>query len=232
MRLDKFVAASGICARRKAKVLISISKIQVNSLFVQEAGYQIQPGDCVTYRGERLQQPNKFIALLLHKPTGYITSCLDEKGRSTILDLLPEFKALRLFPVGRLDRQTSGLLIVTNNGYLAQKLAHPSYQVSKTYEILLGKSLTPQAVTQIQKGTALSDGWLQVDDIQVLNKLATKVRIVLHSGKNRIIRRLFEKLSYPILKLKRVGYGDLKLQNLKRGAYKMLNDREIEKLMQ
>ena len=231
MRLNQFIAQAGICSRRKADRLISEGKINVNGLACRALGFQVQRGDQVTYKGQRLLAEVKT-TLLLHKPTNCLTTLSDPQGRRTVLDLLPSIKQ-RIYPIGRLDRNSSGLLLLTNEGLLAKALAHPSSEVSKVYEVGFKMVLPKGILCQLTKnGVKLEDGKCIVDDAAWIGGERKQLLLTLHSGKNRIIRRLFETLGFPLSSLKRVGYGGLMLGKCRPGYWRWLTAQEVGQLYQ
>jgi len=232
MWLSKYVAKSGLCSRRKAAELIKKGKITVNGKIVTEPYYIVKKGDTVTYKGMRLFPVEKPVYILLNKPKNVITTVRDERGRKTVLDLLSkEDRKIKLFPVGRLDRNTTGVLLLTNDGTLAHKLMHPRFEVEKIYHVKLDKPLTEADKHKIEKGIQLDDGPVDVHKIGYLDAKDKRwVGISLHSGRNRIIRRLFEALGYVVKELDRVAFADLTTAGLARGSYRKLSPREIHYL--
>jgi 23S rRNA pseudouridine2605 synthase len=228
-RLNKYIANSGICSRREADKLIEAGDVKVNGKVVTQMGYQVQPKDKVQYKGKFIK-PEKNIYVLLNKPKGFITTTKDPEGRKTVMDLVKKACEERIYPVGRLDRHTTGLLLFTNDGDFAQKLAHPSQSIPKLYEVLLDKAMSDSDFEKIQKGTILEDGELKVDDIAIVSPDSRSIGVKIHSGKNRIIRRLFEHYSYTVVKLDRVMYAGLDKKGLTRGHWRMLNEKEIIRL--
>jgi 23S rRNA pseudouridine2605 synthase len=230
MRLNKYLAHCGIAARRKADELIENGQVKVNGTVVKEMGYKVQPGDEVRYKG-RLVTPGEKIYILLNKPKDYITTADDERGRKTVLDLIEGATEERVFPVGRLDRNTTGLLLLTNDGELAQKLSHPSFGVKKVYAVELDKPLTVQHFKMISEGVKLEDGVAVIDEIAYTNSSDKRnIGIMLHVGKNRIVRRIFEHLGYAVVKLDRTFYAGLEKRNLERGRWRYLTAKEINQL--
>jgi 23S rRNA pseudouridine2605 synthase len=230
MYLSHYVAQSGLCSRRKATELIKQGLITVNHQPVTSPAYEVQKDDIVRYRSKPLKLEEK-VYILLNKPEGYISSTADEEGRSTILELVPFSKTRRLYPIGRLDKETSGLIILTNDGDLALKLAHPRYQVQKTYEATLDKPLSAEDFEKIKHGIRLKDGLVNVDALY-FNKTHNKkiVSVGLHSGKKHIVRRLFEHLDYKVRKLKRTRIADIRTKGLRPGSWRFLTKEEIKSL--
>ena len=229
-RLNKYLANSGVAARRKCDEIIAQGFVKVNGKVVLEMGYKVMPGDKVTHR-DKLVKPTNYVYILLNKPKDYLTTVDDEKGRRTVMELIASATNERVYPVGRLDRNTTGLLLLTNDGDLAQKLAHPSFGAKKIYEVELDKPVTIQHMNMIREGVELEDGVAYVDGIDFAH--ATKKNVVgieLHIGKNRIVRRIFEHLGYNVEKLDRTLYAGLTKRDLPRGRWRMLTEREIIKL--
>ncbi len=226
--LNKYLAHSGICSRRKAVELIANGLVLVNNLPITEPSYRVQPADVVTHQGNLVQPNTRKIYILLNKPKDTITTASDERGRKTVMDIVNKTIKERIYPVGRLDRETTGLLLLTNDGDLAEKLSHPRHQVKKAYHAELDKALTQQHLLQIQAGLDLEDGKIIVDSIGYVDgKKKTEIGIEIHSGKNRIVRRIFEHLGYEVLRLDRTYYAGLTKKDLPRSAYRSLTEREI-----
>jgi 23S rRNA pseudouridine2605 synthase len=230
MRLNKYLSNAGICSRREADAFIAAGVITVNGEVITQLGYKIALGDKVQFGGNSVHK-DKSVYILLNKPKGYITTCDDPQERETVLDLIKGVKE-RVYPVGRLDRNTSGLLILTNDGDLAKTLMHPKYQVAKIYNVVLDKPLTQEDFDKIQKGIGLEDGFIKVDDIAYVDggEGRREVGVEIHSGKNRIIRRIFESLGYKVDRLDRVLYASLTKKNLPRGKWRFLEDNEVRML--
>ena len=229
VRLNKFIASSGVCSRRDADELIISGKIKVNGETIKTLGFKVKPGDKVLYAGKILR-PQNHIYLLLNKPKDFITTTDDPHDRKTVMDLVKSASEERIFPVGRLDRQTTGLLLLTNDGDLAKKLSHPSFKVKKIYHVTLDKALTKSDYKLIQEGVQLEDGIVTVDEIAVLSKDRQDIGLELHIGKNRIVRRLFEHLGFRVKKLDRVVFAGLTKKDLPRGKWRFLTDREVIRL--
>jgi 23S rRNA pseudouridine2605 synthase len=230
IRLNKYIAQSGVCSRRKADELIVAGEVAVNDRIVTELGFRVQPSDDVWCSGQQvvLEQP---VYVLLNKPEGAISSASDEKHRITVCDLVRKAASERLYPVGRLDAMTTGVLVMTNDGELSQKLTHPSNKISKTYEVKLSKIVKDNDIRRIIKGVRLSDGVVKVDSVShVKNKHKSFVQVVLHSGKNRVVRRLFEELGYEVRSLDRVALAHLTYRGVSRGAWRYLSHKEVATL--
>lgn len=226
MPLNKFIAHCGICSRRDAVALIKDGKVRVNGEVQQEPGYKISDQDQVTLNRKRIDIKKNLVYILLNKPKGYITTTDDPKGRRTVMDILSGHINERVFPVGRLDRNTTGLLLLTNDGALAQKLSHPKYHMRKVYQVTLDRALEPGDYARIKQGVELEDGKAEVDALEYLGE-ANKLGLEIHSGKNRIVRRIFESLGYTVEKLDRVMYAGLTKKNVLRGKWRLLSAQEV-----
>ncbi len=227
-RLNKYVANAGICSRRKADELIKKGLVQVNDVVVREMGYRVQPGEVVKYNGKVIEPENTRVYILMNKPKNTITTLDDERGRTTVMKIVENACDQRIFPVGRLDRNTTGLLLMTNDGDLAQKLTHPKYGVKKIYHVKLDKPLLKKHLTEIATGLTLEDGPVQVDKVDYLqDREKDEIGIEIHIGKNRIVRRIFEHFGYEVKKLDRVYYGGLTKKNITRGFYRFLTEQEV-----
>ncbi len=228
MRLNKYLAHAGIASRREADELIKIGAVSVNGDIVTEMGYKVKPGDKVQFNGETIK-PEKKVYVLLNKPKNFITTTEDDKGRKTVMELVEKSAPVRIYPVGRLDRNTTGVLLFTNDGDLAKKLTHPKHQVEKIYHVKLDKNLKPSDMEKIKDGLKLDDGFIQVDDISFIKGTPhNEVGIKIHSGRNRIVRRIFEHLGYDVIKLDRVLFAGLTKKDLKRGHWRHLTKKEVD----
>jgi 23S rRNA pseudouridine2605 synthase len=231
MPLNKYVAHCGICSRRDAVPLIKDGKLKVNDVIIVEPGFKVEPNDIVLFAGKRIFPEKNLVYILLNKPKDYITTLEDPQGRKTVLDLLKGATAERVYPVGRLDRNTTGVLLITNDGDLAQKLSHPSNEVKKLYEVKLDKPLSKVDFEKILKGLNLEDGFVKADALAYADsKDKSVIGIELHSGKNRIVRRMFEFLGYDVRNLDRVMFANLTKKNVERGKWRILNEKEIRLL--
>ena len=227
IRLNKYVANSGVCSRREADTYIAAGNVTVNGKPVTEMGYKVSPGDVVRFDG-RILNPEKKEYVLLNKPKNFITTTSDEKGRRTVMELISKASNARLLPVGRLDRNTTGLLLFTNDGDLAKKLTHPKHGVRKIYHVELNKNLRTEDLNAIKKGLQLEDGPIQVDDVSYIrNAPKREVGVKIHSGRNRIVRRIFEHLGYEVVKLDRVVFAGLTKKDLPRGHWRPLTAQEV-----
>jgi 23S rRNA pseudouridine2605 synthase len=226
IRLNKYVANTGLCSRREADELIESGVIKVNGKIVTELGTKISPSDTVHY-GDQLLRREKQVYILLNKPKDYITTTDDPQERKTVLDLIEGACEERVYPVGRLDRNTTGVLLLTNDGDLAERLMHPKYGVEKIYQVNLDMNLRKEDFDKILEGVELEDGFIKADDISFVGDSRKDVGIVLHSGRNRIVRRLFEHLGYEVVHLDRVSYAGLTKKNISKGRWRMLEPKEI-----
>ena len=228
IRLNRYIANSGICSRRKADELIAAGVVSVNGVAISELGHKIDPAkDEVRYNGELLKREKKTY-VLLNKPKDYITTTDDPQERRTVMQLVEKASRERIYPVGRLDRNTTGLLLMTNDGDLADKLSHPRNGITKIYHVELNKSLSQGDMNKIQFGLELEDGVIKPDNVSyVTGGSKREVGIQIHSGKNRIVRRIFEHLGYEVVKLDRVVYGNLTKKDLPRGRWRYLEEHEL-----
>lgn len=230
MYLLKYLAQCGICSRRKAAELIKQGEITVNGNVVTMPFVLIEPGDEVIYQGKLVVRP-KQVYILLNKPKDYLTTCCDERGRKTVMELVQDATDERVYPVGRLDRMTTGLLLLTNDGSLAQKLSHPRYNIPKKYRVLLDAPFAEQDRKKLREGLELDDGAVMVDAIEYGDKKnKCDVIVQLHSGRNRIVRRIFSALGYTVEKLDRIAYAGLTLGALPRGSWRFLTKQEVDRL--
>ena len=230
IRLNKYIANSGICSRREADELITQGLVEVNGKVVTEMGYQVQKTDRVVFDGQSIT-PEKPVYVLLNKPKGYISTTKDEKARKTVMDLVANASPYRLFPVGRLDRQTTGLILLTNDGHLTKKLTHPSFGVKKIYHVILDRKLSVEDLRTIADGVRLEEGVAEVDSISYIEgKPKNEVGIEIHIGWNRVVRRIFKKMSYEVEALDRVIFAGLTKKNIKRGHWRILTEMEVNNL--
>jgi len=227
-RLNKHIANAGICSRREADELIASGVVSVNGKIVTQLGTKISANDSVQFGGETLRK-EKSVYILLNKPKDYITTTDDPDGRRTVMALIKNACRERVYPVGRLDRATTGLLLFTNDGELAKKLMHPRFEVKKIYHVELDKNFTKTDMEKITNGIELEDGIAKVDAIAYDNEIGDKksIGVELHSGKNRVVRRIFESLGYKVVKLDRVYYAGLTKKDLPRGRWRFLTQMEI-----
>jgi 23S rRNA pseudouridine2605 synthase len=226
--LNKFIAHCGICSRRDAADLVRNGKVLVNEKPVTEPGIKVSVSDVIKLNGKKITITKNLAYLLLNKPKGYITTTDDPQGRETVLHLIRGATDQRVYPVGRLDRNTSGVLLLTNDGELAQKLAHPKHEIKKVYYVTLDKPLSKNDFDRIAAGIELEDGLANVDAIAYADPTdKTRIGIEIHSGRNRIVRRIFEHLNYDVKGLDRVMYAGLTKKNVQRGKWRFLTEKEI-----
>lgn len=229
--LNKFIAHSGVCGRREAAELVKQGLVQVNKKQVNEPGFKVSEADIVSVRGKQVFMQKNPVYILINKPKDYITTSEDPQGRKTVLDIVKNATPERIYPVGRLDRNTTGVLLLTNDGELAQKLTHPSFEVRKVYEVTLDKPLVKKDFEQILQGVTLEDGLVRADVIGYADpKNKNIIGIEIHSGRNRIVRRIFEHLGYDVKNLDRVMFGNLTKKNVERGKWRFLSEKEIRLL--
>lgn len=227
IRLNKYIANSGLCSRRDADTYIAAGNVTVNGETVTEMGFKVRRSDTVRFDG-RLLNPEKKEYILLNKPKNFITTTNDEKGRRTVMELVANASKARLLPVGRLDRNTTGLLLFTNDGDLAKKLTHPRHRVRKLYHVVLDKNLKAADLKKVREGIDLEDGRIVADDVSYIDNAPKKeVGIEIHSGRNRIVRRIFEHLGYEVIRLDRVVFAGLTKKDLPRGHWRHLTRQEI-----
>lgn len=230
VRLNKFIANSGICSRREADNFIQAGVVTVNGEVVTELGTKVNINtDDVRFNGERLRGESK-VYIIMNKPKGYVTTASDPHADKTVMDLIKGCPA-RVFPVGRLDKNTTGVLMFTNDGEMAEKLTHPSYQKKKIYQVSLSSKLTQEDYDKIMEGISLSDGEIKADALEYIDdEDHRKIGIEIHSGKNRIVRRIFESLGYDVKALDRVYFAGLTKKGIKRGGWRYLTEGEINVL--
>jgi 23S rRNA pseudouridine2605 synthase len=231
-RLNKYIARAGVCSRRNADALIDQGRVKVNDAVVRAYWHQVEPGDVVEVNG-RVISPSRFVYLLLNKPKDTITTTRDERGRRTVLDLveLPAEERAGLFPVGRLDRDTLGVLLLTNDGELAHRLMHPRYEVTKRYVVTTEKAVKPHEIDQLKQGVSLDDGLARADRatyIEGANRQALGLEI--HEGRNRQVRRMLEALGHAVVSLERITYADLTTAGVRRGKWRRLTSHEVRRL--
>jgi len=230
IRLNKYISNSGVCSRRDADKIISDGLITINGEVVTELGHKVSLDDDVRFDGRRLN-PERKVYLLLNKPRGFVTTLDDPHAERTVMQLVQNACTERIYPVGRLDMQTTGVLLFTNDGELAKKLTHPSYEKKKVYHVQLDQDFLPEDLEKIRIGIELEDGPIAADDIQMIDENdARQVGIEIHSGKNRIVRRIFNHLGYNVEKLDRVMFAGLTKKDLPRGRHRFLTPQEINYL--
>ncbi len=230
IRLNKFIANAGVCSRRDADKLIAEGRIKINTTVVKELGYKVKRDDRVFYDGKKLN-PEKMVYVLLNKPKDHITTLDDPQERKTVMALVANACTERIYPVGRLDRPTTGLLVLTNDGELSQKLSHPSNGAKKLYEVGLDKPITDAHFEAISDGKVkLEDGLVPVEKLEIVSSDDRTLGIEIHIGRNRIVRRLFEHFGYTVEKLDRVLYAGLTKRDLPRGKWRYLSQEEVVRL--
>lgn len=231
MALNKFIAHCGVCSRRDAAEIVKLGKVKVNGAVVTEPGHKVSGKDDIKINGKKIVLAKNLVYILLNKPKDFITTTDDPQGRKTVLDLIRRATNERVYPVGRLDRNTSGILLLTNDGDLSQKLSHPSNEIKKIYAVTLNKPLDKKDFDQILKGVVLEDGPASVDKLAYADtKDKTQLGVEIHSGRNRIVRRIFEHLGYDVKNLDRVMFAGLTKKNVERGKWRFLNEKEVREL--
>ena len=232
--MQKYLASAGVASRRASETMIQEGRVAVNGKVIRELGTKIVPGkDQVTVDGKPVQPEEKLVYLLMNKPAGYITTAKDTHNRPTVLDLVADVP-YRVFPVGRLDYETEGLLLLTNDGEFAYRMTHPKFKMMKTYVAVVQGVLTPERLDMLQNGVQLEDGRTGPAKVRILRKEnhKTVVEISIHEGKNRQVRRMFKAVKNPVLELKRISVGTLTLKGVNLGEYRYLNDDELKKVGQ
>lgn len=230
IRINRFLAMGGTCSRREAEKYIISGVVTVNGKVLTDLSYRVAPSDLVKFNGQIIRgEKKKYV--LLNKPKDFITTTSDDRGRKTVMQLVDNACTERIYPVGRLDRNTTGLLLFTNDGDLAKKLVHPKYGVRKIYHVTLDKKLSKHHLNKISKGLVLEDGPAEVDNVSYIEGSSNNhIGIELHIGRNRIVRRIFESLGYKVLNLDRVVFGNLTKKDIKRGSWKHLDKKELDLL--
>ncbi|WP_143055881.1 pseudouridine synthase [Anaerobranca gottschalkii] len=229
-RLQKFMAAAGVASRRKSEELILEGKVKVNGQVIRELGFKVSEKDRVEVEGKVINKKINHVYYLLNKPVGYVTTVSDPQGRKTVMELVPKGK--RVFPVGRLDIMTDGLLLLTDDGQLAYQLTHPKYLVEKEYHVKVKGKVGLDQIEKLEKGIMLEDGLTAPAKAVILKETngETVISLTIHEGRNRQVRRMMEAIGKKVLKLTRVRYGDLTLAGVPVGKYRVLTDKEVEKL--
>ena len=229
MPLNKFIAHCGVCSRRDAAEWVKLGKVKVNNETITEPGHKLSAKDEVRVNGKKIFLAKNLVYILLNKPKDYITTTDDPQKRKTVLDLIKVKE--RIYPVGRLDRNTSGVLLLTNDGELSQKLTHPSHEVKKVYHVTLNRDLDKKDFDRVLKGVDLEDGPASVDVLAYADvKDKTQLGVEIHSGRNRIVRRIFEHLGYDVKNLDRVMFAGLTKKNVERGKWRFLSEKEVRDL--
>ena len=230
IRLNKYIANSGVCSRREADTYIEHGSVEVNGNLVTEMGYKVQPNDIVRFDGTSIT-PEQKKYILLNKPKNYITTMDDDRGRKTVMDLVSNASKERIYPVGRLDRNTTGLLLFTNDGELAKKLTHPKHDVRKLYHASLDKKLELKDLEKLRGEVIIEGKKVFIDAVSYVDgQPKSEVGIEIHSGRNRIVRKIFEHLGYKVSKLDRVIFAELTKKNLPRGRWRELTNQELSNL--
>ena len=230
IRLNKYLANAGVCSRREADEFIAAGVVKVNGEIVTELGTKVKRSDVVHFHDQQISIEKK-VYVLLNKPKDYVTTSDDPQNRKTVMDLVKDACRERIYPVGRLDRNTTGVLLLTNDGELASKLTHPQYLKKKVYHVWLDKNVTAADMRLIADGVTLDDGEIRADAIEYASETDRKqVGIEIHSGRNRIVRRIFESLGYKVLKLDRVFFAGLTKKNVRRGDWRFLTEQEVNML--
>lgn len=227
IRLNKYIANAGIASRRDADQLILAGAVEINGQVVLELGTKVMPGDVVHYGGERIS-PEKNVYILLNKPKDFITTSDDPFNRRTVLNLVANACKERVFPVGRLDRSTMGVLLLTNDGILTKKLTSPKNQVKQIYHVFLDKNLTNADIDKIEEGVVVEGSPVFIDALSVIKGNKKEIGIEIHSGRNKIVRKVFETLGYDVIKLDRVDYAGLTKKGLLRGKWRFLDEKEVQ----
>ena len=229
IRLNRYIANAGLCSRREADELIESGQITVNGKVITEMGYKVQPIDVVKY-GRKILNSEKLVYILLNKPKDYITTTDDPDGRKTVMELVKKAGPERIYPVGRLDRATTGLLLFTNDGELAEKLTHPSHEIKKIYQAEIDKPITGEDFEKLMNGLELEDGFIKPDKVSIVTPDQQVIGLEIHSGRNRVVRRMFESLGYEVTQLDRTTYAGLTKKNLARGNWRYLTEKEVIRL--
>ncbi|MBR6816451.1 MAG: rRNA pseudouridine synthase [Clostridia bacterium] len=229
MRIAKFMAAAGVASRRKSEELIKKGVVRVNGRFVYDPATNVNPEiDEIYVSGRKIRIPDEKIYIMLNKPVGCVSTCHDDKGRRTVLDYVKGIDQ-RIYPIGRLDFTTEGLLLLTNDGELANKLMHPSHEVTKRYYVVVDSYVSQDEITQLERGVVIEGGKTAPARIKVMNATPerTELTIIIHEGRNRQVRRMFETVGKNVVFLKRISVGDINLGPLKKGKYRMLTNEEV-----
>jgi len=230
IRLNKYIASTGLCSRREADEFILAGLISVNGKIVTDMGIKVSPADNIKYNGEKIKEERK-VYILLNKPKDYVTTVEDPHAKKTVLDIIHGACRERVYPVGRLDRNTTGVLLITNDGELTKRLTHPKFNKLKVYHVSLNKNLTQGDMDKIAGCITLEDGPIKADAINYADPNdKSQIGIEIHSGRNHIVRRIFEHLGYDVVKLDRVYFAGLTKKNLRRGEWRFLTQKEIAML--
>ncbi|MCU0375967.1 MAG: rRNA pseudouridine synthase [Chitinophagaceae bacterium] len=231
MPVNKYIAHSGLCSRRDAAAMVKEGLVKVNNILVTDPGFKVTITDNVKVNGKTVTPKQNLVYILLNKPKDFITTAEDDKGRKTVLDIVKNATTERVFPVGRLDRNTTGVLLITNDGDLTQQLTHPSFEVKKIYEVTLDKPVLKADLDKLLQGVTLEDGKVHADAVAYADTNDKSiVGVEIHSGKNRVVRRMFEHLGYDVRALDRVMFANLTKKNVERGKWRFLTEKEIRLL--
>jgi 23S rRNA pseudouridine2605 synthase len=231
MPLNKYIAHCGVCARREAALMVKDGQVTVNGKLVTEPGHKVTVKDEIKVGGKKINIVVDLVYILLNKPKDYLTTLSDPEGRKTVLDLIKNASKDRVFPIGRLDRNTTGVLLLTNDGELAQKLSHPSNEIRKVYEVKLDRPVAKKDMEEIIKGITLDDGFIKADAVAYADATDKSIiGIEIHSGRNRIVRRIFEHLRYDVRNLDRVMFAGLTKKNVERSKWRYLSEKEVRAL--
>lgn len=232
MRINKYIASSGVCSRRKADELISNGNVKVNGVTLKEPGYDVVQGDVVEVNGRMLEIEEKKVYIALNKPVGYVTTVSDDRDRRTVMDLVADVDA-RIFPVGRLDYNTSGLLLMTNDGDFAYRVSHPKHELGKTYRAKVAGILSGEKCAKLRKGVDIGGFVTSRAQVRIVkgSPRTTTVEITIHEGKNRQVRKMFKAVGNNVQELERIAIGDIRLGRLAVGHYRKLTKEEVEYLM-
>lgn len=231
IRLQKYLAEAGVASRRKCEELIAMGRVEVNGQVVTMPGTKIDGKEVIKVDGREIRQEQKKVYILLNKPVGYISTAKDQFSRKTVLDLVDTVKE-RIYPVGRLDYDTSGLIMLTNDGELANKLTHPKHEMPKVYRVMIDGNLKEEDINSFQTGIAIEDYTTAPAKVKVIetSKKDSIIEITIHEGRNRQIRKMFEALGYVVLRLKRVAMGSITIEGLEEGKWRYLSKKEIDTL--
>lgn len=231
MRINKFLAQRGIASRRKADELVVNGNVKINGITIKELGYKVQPDDVVEVNGKLVVKEEKKVYFLMNKPIGYVTTMKDEKDRASIADLITDIPQ-RVFPIGRLDYNTSGLLLITNDGELSYRLTHPKHKVTKTYRALVKGYVSDTRLAQLRRGVDIGGFITSKARVTVIKQMknSTLIEIEIHEGKNRQVRKMFKAVGHPVQELERIAMGNIKLGRILEGHYRKLSAREITEI--
>ena len=232
MRLQKYMAHAGVASRRKCEEIIAEGRVKVNGEVVDTQGYIVEEGDRVTVDGKKVWPVKRNTYILMNKPRGVVSSAKDNKDRQTVLDLLSSDIGARLYPVGRLDMDSSGLILLTDDGELTERLLHPKYEIEKTYKVTVNGLVSEEEATKLSKGVKLKDGMTAPGEFKIIEHRNKKTRLecTIREGRNRQIRGVFESLGYEVIQLERIAFGPLKITGLGKGDYRPLREKEIRSL--